>query len=80
MNFLLAAHYMLCKHFNTEVICWETNIFQEQLSQCPPKIAKTRPKMKGARVYPLCFSLYLGFFMTRSYFQNDCFNVYFQVK
>lgn len=44
MNFLLAAHYMLCKHFNTEVIGWETNIFQEQYPSVHPKLQKPAPK------------------------------------
>lgn len=55
MNFLLAAHYMLCKHFNTEVICWETNIFQEQYPSVHPKLQKPAPKWKAHVFTPFVF-------------------------
>lgn len=61
MNFLLAAHYMLCKHFNTEVICWETNIFQEQYPSVHPKLQKP-PQNERRTCLPPLFFFVLGIF------------------
>lgn len=46
---------MLCKHFNTEVIGWETNIFQEQYPSVHPKLQKPAPKWKAHVFTPFVF-------------------------